>query len=190
MLTGNRAQLLPSQVWREGFPLLPCPVPRSSQAPGKRMDCSSLNFSPVTVGRWTGLTGVPQGAPALGARPRPCTNGLQPRLWISGWGDYWGSGTRQPPDSPFPSLVAHLQNQVAASPGLLGPALDLPPGTSGQWERGHCRQNCYWIGIALGLNPQSQQRVLPSANSRDDTQKNTTSFHCSVSPLLSSFHPT
>ena len=32
------------------------------------------------------------------------------------------------------------------------------------------------LALHLGLNPQSHQRPLSSANSRDDTQKNATSF--------------
>lgn len=149
-----------------------------------------LLISPVTTGRRTGLRGVPQGAPVCGAKPRPCTNRLHPGLWISGWEDYQGSATREPPDSPFPSLAAHLQNQVAASPRMLGLLLTylLEPVGS---ERGAAADRIATeLALHLGLDPQSHQRPLPSANSRDGTQKNATSFYCSLSPMLSSFHPT
>ena len=175
----DRAQLLPSQAWGEGFPLLLCPVPRSSQAPGKWMDRSSLNFSfhlSQRMGRRMGLTGVPQGAPVCGAKPRPCTNRLHPGLWISGWEDYEGSGTRQPPDSPFPSLEARLQNQVAASPRMLGLLLTYLLEPVGSKREAAADRIATELALHLGLNPQSHQRPLSSANSRDDTQKNATSF--------------
>ena len=135
-----------------------------------------LLISPVTTGRQTGLTGVPQGAPVCGAKPRPCTNRLHPGLWISGWEDYEGSGTRQPPDSPFPSLEAHLQNQVAASPRMLGLLLTYLLESVGSEREAAADRIATELALHLGLNPQSHQRPLSSANSRDDTQKNATSF--------------
>ena len=104
MLTGNRAQLLPSQVWRRGFPLLPCPVPRSSQAPGRRMDCSSLNFS-FHLSQWgdeRGWQGSPKELLLLGPGPGLAQTGCNPGFGFQDGEITEGPGPGSPQTLPSP----------------------------------------------------------------------------------------
>lgn len=133
MLTGTRVQLFPYQAWREGFPWLPCPVPRYSQVPGKWMDCSSLSFS-FHLSQWGNKRGGQGSLKELlpvGPGPGLTQTGCNPGFEFQDGEITEGPGPGSP-QTPFPFLAAHLQNQVAASPGRLGAALDLPPRASGQ----------------------------------------------------------